>query len=99
MDVTTLGVITGAGDDHRVFIAGILEWSGSFDGYVENVGAGAITDQDALETGAATFTTGGGDTFAGDIFITEVERTTGIDSPDTLRCTFQGSSALNKTGV
>ncbi len=96
MDITTF--LTLQTDSHRAFIAGILEWSGSFEGYAENV-TGPTDPGNALETGTARFTTGGADYFEGTIFITEAEWTTGIDAPDTVRCTFQGSGALTKMGV
>lgn len=94
LDVT---VLTGS-LAWRTFIPGIKNWSGSFEGYASNETSGSL-DNTGEAAASATFTTGGGDTFAGSIIIQSAEWETGIDAPDTLRCTFQGSGALTKAGA
>lgn len=91
--------ITKLGDSARSFVAGLTGWSGTFEGYAENLSTGTNPPAIGGAAAAATFTTGGSDTLAGNIIITSAEWETGIDGPDMLRCAYQGTSTLTKTGV
>lgn len=89
--------VTRYGDIFRQWHPGIEEWGGMFDGYLANLDAG-VNPNLAGGGGTAQFTTGGGEVFIGSIWIETCTYATGIDGPDTLRCTFRGSGRLATGG-
>lgn len=83
--------ITELGDADRSFVGGLRTVTGTIEGYAENGGTVEVPGGAAA---SAVFTMGNADTFTVNIIITSAEWTTGIDGPDRVRASFQGSGDL-----
>jgi predicted secreted protein len=90
---------TALGDSWRTKVVGILDWSGSFDCYMDD----ASMSDSILNLGfgeaaaAATFTYAAGGTLTGSIILTGATANSNTEGANTITFTFQGTGALTLT--
>ncbi len=94
IDVTALP--GGTAQVWKTFTAGVSQWSGSFEGFIDDTTVPDVSSFDAA-SGTCTFEDGHDNTFVGTVFLQDCDFENDVSGAAILNCNFQGTGTLTIT--